>query len=1279
MLRITAIKSISNRLKNFIMAMAFVATQALPFAYLGGVASAAGTITAANHEGQLKPAGTYSNGNITTYAELDPINFRFTLDSSGSTSGQINVNFTGTETVGQACTFFQQEFTLGTHDGSASSVVSVSGATPTVTTVGTPVANGDEWVQTLNVNFSGAGEAVVNYYLNLTDEAGDCGGSSQHSRLANATNKGDFANIGAQNVPVPAKDIIELATITVTKYVDVDGDGQSDRTATAGEWSFSLDGGAPVSTDANGQVIFEHLQTGDYDIAESGPSDYSFLSVSGTNCEAGTTSGTAVASVTAAPTAVDASCDFYNGIRPGSITIVKDSIPNSSDTFDFTASGTGVSNFTLDGDTDPTVPNSKTFNKLVPGDYTFTESAKTGWDFDSISCNRDADVDKTGPSVTIHLAAGESVTCTYTNRERGTITVHKVTDPADDTTPFTITASTQNGDIDGSAVRNDLATNNSVVYDVSQGDYSVVESAKEGWIEDDSDCATLTVSHDDLNVSCTIYNTKKATLVIVKDAVPNDAQDFSFTTTGTGLSAFSLDDDSDATLSNSKSFSVAPGEYSVTEGAVSGWKLTGLTCNTNNYTTATSKVTVNLSAGQTTTCTFTNTKLGSIAGTKYKVNADGSTVQTLEGWTIQLKQGDTVLQSTTTDKDGNYLFTDLLPDTYNILEVLQGGWTQIFSPDPVNLTAGQTSTGNDFGNFENGSISGYKFNDLNGDGTKDDAEPKLGSWTINLYDDQDVLLDSKVTDATTGYTFGNLAPGEYKVCEVGKPGWTQTTTPTCYTIEVDESGETNSAVFGNQARGSITVIKNVDNGFGAVTQDASGWTWDYDGTYEDGSNESAGSTNTVAVAADSYTINEDQKTDYHFTSVVCTNDGKEFDVDQAESISVRVAAGDDIVCTFTNTRDTGYISVTKYLYPEDDQGLFDLQVNGNTEFEDASDGDTTGDIKVVTGDSNNVGELAGTDTDLAHYDSFWVCYSPDKFYIYGQGALSDNFAVSSNGQHVYCAFYNQRLATLTINKDALPNDPQLFDFTIDRENDCEEVDLSAQTLTRIAEEEGCGIEEVSTFQLQDYQDSTKATHTEELSEGWYRVTETDTEGWVLTDVDCGEADVKIDGGSVYVYLEYGDQVSCTYTNTKLATVTVVKDAQPDSSQAFNFTTSLGDSFTLTDNGVVSTNSKTFTDVMPGTYTISEESVAGWNLHSINCGEGTQISYAKGELSLVVEPGANVTCTFVNTKIPGKVLGTTTELVNTGDNGLANILAGTILISFALAARWFGRKQNATNI
>ncbi len=78
-------------------------------------------------------------------------------------------------------------------------------------------------------------------------------------------------------------------------------------------------------------------------------------------------------------------------------------------------------------------------------------------------------------------------------------------------------------------------------------------------------------------VTCSFVNAKRGQIVVVKDATPDDPQDFSFTAGG-GLTpaSFSLDDDANGTLSNTQSFnSVVPGSgYSVAETVPAGWDQT---------------------------------------------------------------------------------------------------------------------------------------------------------------------------------------------------------------------------------------------------------------------------------------------------------------------------------------------------------------------------------------------------------------------------------------------------------------------------------------------------------------------------------------------------------------------------------------------------------------------------------------------------------------------------------------------------------------------------------
>ena len=99
------------------------------------------------------------------------------------------------------------------------------------------------------------------------------------------------------------------------------------------------------------------------------------------------------------------------------------------------------------------------------------------------------------------------------------------------------------------------------------------------------------------------------TIVIQKNAVPDDAQNFSFTGE---LGVFDLDDDQDGTLLNSQSFTdLTADTYSITESATAGWTLSGVACTgetDSTWQTTQGGVDVTLVAGETVTCTFTNTQ-----------------------------------------------------------------------------------------------------------------------------------------------------------------------------------------------------------------------------------------------------------------------------------------------------------------------------------------------------------------------------------------------------------------------------------------------------------------------------------------------------------------------------------------------------------------------------------------------------------------------------------------------------------------------------------------------
>jgi len=149
-----------------------------------------------------------------------------------------------------------------------------------------------------------------------------------------------------------------------------------------------------------------------------------------------------------------------------------------------------------------------------------------------------------------------------------------------------------------------------------------------------------------------------------------------------------------------------------------------------------------------------------------------------EGVTVKLDgvmgNGSILNLTTTTDANGDYQFTGVVPGTYTITVVEPNGNDFVCSyPSTcsysLNLVSGQVSTGNNFGDFSLAEISGYKFDDLNANKQWDPLEPGLEGVTITLNGTNGTggAVDmSTVSDAFGKFSFENLAPGTYTVHEI---------------------------------------------------------------------------------------------------------------------------------------------------------------------------------------------------------------------------------------------------------------------------------------------------------------------------------------------------------------------------------------------------------------------------------------------------------------------------------------------------------------------------------
>jgi subtilisin-like proprotein convertase family protein/protocatechuate 3,4-dioxygenase beta subunit len=237
--------------------------------------------------------------------------------------------------------------------------------------------------------------------------------------------------------------------------------------------------------------------------------------------------------------------------------------------------------------------------------------------------------------------------------------------------------------------------------------------------------------------------------------------------------------DQTTTTDNNGNYSfsnVGPGTHRVREVVPPGFQQTTNDPNDINARSGTNVSNVNFGNRQTPTT-------GSISGHKFH-DRDGDGVKDnnepgLQGVTIELDAGanGSVNQTTTTDNNGNYSFTNLVAGTYRVREVVPGGWTQTTgNPNDITLGSGNNVSGVDFGNFRLITISGTKFEDLDGDGNRDNNEPGLQGVTIEL----DLGANGSVNRTTTtdnngNFSFSNVGPGTHRVREVVPSGWTQTT------------------------------------------------------------------------------------------------------------------------------------------------------------------------------------------------------------------------------------------------------------------------------------------------------------------------------------------------------------------------------------------------------------------------------------------------------------------------------------------------------------------------
>jgi len=915
-------------------------------------------------------ASMQDDPNVTNTIEPSGASRLFTM--RGGTITNVSVPFIASGSyAGDSETIVVITYTAGPSNGSMCSTKKVQGQDVTTCAMvlwfGAHISEGAKWLA-----------------FNGTTGAGTISGSPYHVALADFD--GDTTSVpsgGGRDNQMQAGAIVVVPpqnTISGVKFYDLNGNGINDAEAPLSGWTIFIDAnanqtldGGEVSTVTNGSGIytFSSLADGTYSICEVLQAGWTKTTPAGCH------------SINVSGGITDSTGNDFGNFQNGLITIIKDAVPDNAQDFAFTTTGAGLNNFSLDDDANGTLSNTQVFSNLGPGAYSVTEGAQAGWALTNLVCNNQAATTNTQTGVVsiATLPSNSNISCTYTNTlQTGHIIVDKITDPAGDPQSFNFDAS---GGTYGDFSLTDAAAPNN--QELIAGAYSVSETVPAGWdltsatcvssIQDSETPANLELDPGE-TITCTFSNTKRGHVIIQKNAVPDDSQAFTFQNNfgNDNPVSFNLTDDNTPGLPNYNA-EVLPGIYSVSETVVLGWQSPEST----SCTDASSVSAINVSPGETVTCTFVNEKLAKITLVKNTLGGDGDFDFDATGTGLPAD-----IDLTTVAGTANQTFENLDPDnTYSITENVPLGWTLVSSsctgtntPDAITPDSGEEI----ICTFTNGKLPTLTLektviNDNGGTATEADFQAKINDGNV-AWDALQTLSPGNYTASETnlaGYSAGNwggncaadgtvtLAYGDTKTCTI-----------------------TNDDI-----QPKLTLIKNVTNNNGG-----NGLISDFP-LFVDATPVISGVQN--GFNASSYTVSETTLNGYtpSVWSGDCAADG-----------SVTLSIGDVKTCEITNDDQPARITLTKIVtnnnggnaQPDD----FALTVGGNPV------------LSGVTIPVNSNTPHALNETMVAGYSFVSLAGDPKC------PAVSGGTVTLDEGEHVSCIITNDDIApSLTLVKEVV--------------------------------------------------------------------------------------------------------------------------------------------------------------------------------------------------------------------------------------------------------------------
>ena len=649
--------------------------------------------------------------------------------------------------------------------------------------------------------------------------------------------------------------------------------------------------------------------------------------------------------------------------------------------------------------------------------------------------------------------------------------------------------------------------------------------------------------------------------------------------------------------------------------------------------------------GQDVTCTINNDDNVPALHLRKTVTNDNGGLELKEAWTLTATgtvvsptnlSGSTPVNSTSGFKADTYLLAESGPSGYT-----PSAWSCVLTgtQTPVTVTTAHVTVGlgQDVTCTINNDDNAPKLTLVKVVENLDVGDALATDWTLTAAGGNSTLTGKTGEASITGATA--VANLEYTLSEADGPtdytasDWTCTGTGVKATsadkVTLDLDADVTCTITNTLKIGTIKVIKDFvgapDTAKITLRIKQNGQTKLSGQKGDDGFIDGTFRTGPYTVDEASATLG-DVDLGLYDQSIVCKNGQTEVASDlNGSSATFTLGAGDNIICTITNSRKPE-VRVLKVTDPTTDNGKFDLRIGGAVFADEVGNGGDTGFQKVAVG-SVTVDELAGSSspTTLADYDSKVVCNSEKGS---ADPGTSKTFTVAY-GDQVTCTITNSRKPEVRVLKVTDPTtDNGKFDLRIGGAVFADEVGNGGDT----------GFQKVAVGSVT----------VDELAGSSSPTTLADYDSKVVCNSEKGSADP---GTSKTFTVAYGDQVTCTITNSKRPVVEVVKQLVPaDDPGRFNL--SIGG--TTYDNGGPGFGDDQGTglvDVDPGSITVAEtgngttKASSYFNDVSCNSGKGgaTGGDRSNRTYAFDVAYGDVVTCTFTNERKPSSIDVTKTPL------------------------------------